>query len=118
MTLFPVLVDVHHKEQLLTREEAEDVATQIWRWDNIWWVQVAVTKNGDTAARIADILDKYGFKGVAQQIRGKCVYVRLCVHVLYRIPSKGHSCISCILCMCVYIDHHGRVLVVVIICSK
>ena len=117
MTLFSVLVDVHHKEQLVTREEAEDVAAHVWKWDNKW-VKLAVFKDGDTAAGIADILDKYGFNHVAQRIRGKCVYSHLCVHMLYRIPSKGHSCISCILCMCVYIDHHGRVLVVVIICSK
>ena len=69
MTLFPVLVDVYHKEQLVTKEEAEEVAFDQWRW-----VEVAVTKGDVTATRIADILDKYGFNDVAQHIRGKCVY--------------------------------------------
>ena len=55
MTLFPVLVDVYHKEQLVTREEAEKAATDKWQW-----VGVAVTKDDAMATRIADILDKYG----------------------------------------------------------
>ena len=74
MTLFPVLVDVYHKERLVTKEEAEKVASDEWRL-----VEVAVTKDDVTATRIADILDKYGFNDVAQHIRGKCVYSRLCV---------------------------------------
>ena len=74
MTLFPVLVDVYHKEQLVTKEEAEMVASDEWRL-----VEVAVTKDDVTATRIADILDKYGFNDVARRIRGKCVYSRLCV---------------------------------------
>ena len=74
MTLFPVFVDVYHKEQLVTKEEAEKAAPNVSRW-----VEVAVTKDVVTAARIADILDKYGFSGIAQHIRGKCVYSRLCV---------------------------------------
>ena len=74
MTLFPVLVDVYHKEQLVTKEEAEEVAFDQWRW-----VEVAVTKGDVTATRIADILDKYGFNDVAQHIRGKCVYSCSCV---------------------------------------
>ena len=69
MTLFPVLVDVYHKEQLLTKEEAEKVA-----FDVRGWVEVAVTKDAVTTARIADILDKHGYNDVAQHIRGKCVY--------------------------------------------
>ena len=73
MTLFPVLMDVYHKEQLVTREEAEEATSDIWRWK-----AVAVTKDVSTAARIADILDMYGFNNVAQHIRGKCVYV--CKH--------------------------------------
>ena len=78
MTLFPVLVDVYHKEQLVTKGEAEKVAPdeREWRWK---WVDVAVTKDASTATRIADILDKYGFNDVAQHIRGRCVYSRLCV---------------------------------------
>ena len=74
MTLFPVFVDVYHKEQLVTKEEAEKAAS-----DERRWVEVAVTKDVVTAARIADILDKYGFNDVAQHMRGKCVYSGLCV---------------------------------------
>ena len=78
MTLFPVLVDVYHKEQLVTKEEAEEAASNVWRWE--WrWKDVAVTKDVSTAARITDILDTYGFNDVAQHIRGKCVYSCLCV---------------------------------------
>ena len=74
MTLFPVLVDVYHKEQLVTKEETEKVAS-----DEERLVGVAVTKDASTATRIADICDKYGFNDVAKQIKGKCVYSRLCV---------------------------------------
>ena len=74
MTLFPVLVDVYHKEQLVTKEEVEEAAS-----DKLKWLEVAVTKDSVTATRIADILDEYGFKDVAQRIRGKCVYSCLCV---------------------------------------
>ena len=76
MTLFPVLVDVYHKEQLVTKEEAEEAASDVGEWR---WEHVAVTKDVVTAARIGDILDKYGFSGIAQCIRGKCVYPGLCV---------------------------------------
>ena len=76
MTLFPVLLDVYHKEQLVTKEEAKENAAYEWGWEI-----VAVTKDGDTAARIADILVKYGFNDVAQHIRGMCVYSRLCVQL-------------------------------------
>ena len=82
MTLFSVLVDVYHKEQLVTKEEAEKVASDEWGWKfklEPGWVEVAVTKDNVTATKIADILDKYAFKDVAQHIRGKCVYSRLCV---------------------------------------
>ena len=82
MTLFPVLVDVYHKEKLVTKQEAEKVPSdeREWRWMWEWrWMDVAVTKDDVTATRIADILDKYGFNDVAQHIRGKCVYSRLCV---------------------------------------
>ena len=78
MTLFPVLVDVYHKEQLVTREEAGEAAARIWAWTKTW-VEVAVTKDGDTAARIGDILDKYGFNDDAAHIRCKCVFSCLCV---------------------------------------
>ena len=74
MTLFSVLVDVYHKEQLVTKEEAEKVASDVWMWR-----AVAVTKDDVTATQIADILDKYGFNDVALHIRCKCVYSRLCV---------------------------------------
>ena len=82
MTLFPVLVDVYHKEQLVTKEEAKKVASDVWRWELKWeweWADFAVTKDASSAARIGDILDKHGFHNVAQYIRGKCVYSRLCV---------------------------------------
>ena len=74
MILFPVLVDVYHKEQLVTKEEAEKAASDGWKW-----AEVAVTKMFVTATRMADILDKYGFHNVALHIRGKCVYSGLCV---------------------------------------
>ena len=74
MTLFPVLVDVYHKEQLVTNEEAEEAAS-----DKLMWKDVALAKDSVTAARIADILDKYGFNDVARHIRGMCVYSGLCV---------------------------------------
>ena len=78
MTLFPVLVDVYHKEQLVTKEEAEKVVSDVRRWVQEW-ADVAVTKDAVTAARIADILDKYGCNYVAKHIRCKCVYSGLCV---------------------------------------
>ena len=74
MTLFPVLVDVYHKEQLVTKEEAERVAS-----DKLKWTEIAVTKGSVTATRIADILDKYGFNDVAQRIRGKRVLLPVCI---------------------------------------
>ena len=78
MTLFPVLVDVYHKEQLVTKVEAEEAASNVWRWE--WrWKDAAVTKDASTTARIAYILHKYGFNDVAQHIRSKCVYFCLCV---------------------------------------
>ena len=81
MTLFPVLVDVYHKEQLVTKEEAEKVVS-VWRVEWRWkwrWAEVAVTKDVVTAAKIGDILDKYGCNDVAKHSRGKCVYSCLCV---------------------------------------
>ena len=74
MSLFLVLVDVHHKEQLLTREEAEKAGSGVMRL-----IEVAVTKDGVTATRTADIMDKYGDKKNAQLIRGQCMYVGLSV---------------------------------------
>ena len=80
MALFPVLVNVYHKEQLVTKEETEKVASDEGGWRRGWkWVDVALTKDASTATRIADICDKYGIYDVAKQIRGKCVYSRLCV---------------------------------------
>ena len=78
MTLFPVLVDVYHKEQLVTKEEAVRAASDVRRWDRKW-AQFAVTKDTSTAARIDDILDEYGFNDAARYIKGKCVYSHLCV---------------------------------------
>ena len=78
MTLFPVLVDVYHKEHLVTKEEAEKVLSDVWGWE--WrWEKIVVIKDSVTAARIADILDKYGYNNVTKHIRSKCVYSRLCV---------------------------------------
>ena len=68
-------MDVYHKEQLVTKEEAEKFVSDVRRW----WTQVAVTKDVVTATRIGDILDEYGYNNVAQRIRGMCVYSRLCV---------------------------------------
>ena len=76
MTLFPVVVDVYHKEQLVTKEEAERAASADWRWGKL-----AVIKDSVTTARIADIWDEHGFNDVARHIRGKCVYSCLCVYV-------------------------------------
>ena len=74
MILFPVLVDVYHKEQLVTKEEAKGVASHVSRWGKL-----AVTKDSVTTTRIGDVLDKYGFSDVARLIKCKCVYSRLCV---------------------------------------
>ena len=68
MILFPVFVDVYHNEQLVTKNKAEKAASNVWSL-----VEVAVTKDVNTAARIVDILDKYGFDYVARCIRGKSV---------------------------------------------
>ena len=81
MTFFPVLVDVYHKEQLVTKEEAEEIAFEQWGWK--WrWPKVAVTKSDVTATRIADILDTYGFNDVARPIRGKCVLSYVCINTV------------------------------------
>ena len=66
MTLFPVLVDIYHKEQLVTKEEAEQATFNVLGWGG-----VAESKDDVTATRIADILNEYGFNVVAQYIRGK-----------------------------------------------
>ena len=84
MTLFPVLVDVYHEEQLLTKNEAKEAASDQRRMEPRleWrWINVAVAKDDITATRIANILDKKSarFNDVVQHIRGKCVYSRLCV---------------------------------------
>ena len=79
-------MDVYHKEQLVTKEEAEEVASG-WKLAMITstkdgkksvsnlqeWVKVAVIKDVVTATRITEILDKHGFNDDAQHIRGKCV---------------------------------------------
>ena len=78
MTLFPVFLDVYHKEKLVTKQEAEDAASKGGDWE-CRWKEIAVAKDASTAARIADVLDKHGFNDVARHIRGKCVYSRLCV---------------------------------------
>ena len=79
MTLFPVLVDVYHKEQLVTKEEAEKAASDIGRWKLLY--KEVVTKDSVTATKIAGILDKYGLNDDAQHIRGKCVCTLVCVYV-------------------------------------
>ena len=74
MTFFPVFVDVYHKEQLVTKEEAEEAVSGVWGWRKL-----AVTKDSVMATRVADILDIYGFNDDARHIRGMCVYSGLCV---------------------------------------
>ena len=118
MTLFPVLVDVYHKEQLVTKEEAKKVVSGVWRWE--WsWAEVAITKDVVTAARIGDILDEHGFNDVARHIRGKCVYSCLYVYVnTIQDPFEKAQlswilavcCIhaSLVLSVCVYIDHYSK----------
>ena len=90
MPFFSVLVDAYHKEQLYTRKEAEISAyVREWRWGS-----VAVTKDGDTIARIADILEKYGFNDDARYIRTRGIYVctlHLYLQLLYLTPSKRHN---------------------------
>ena len=78
MTLFPVLVDVYHKEQLVTKEEAEKVASDEWRWE--WrWIDVTLAKDVYTTTKITNTLERHGFSDVALHIRGECVFSRLCV---------------------------------------
>ena len=81
--MFSVLADAYHKEQLVTKEEAEKIAS-----DEMTWAEVAFTKDGVTAARIADIMDKHGNNSVARKIRGKCVYFCLYVQILYGTNYK------------------------------
>ena len=71
-------MDVYHTKQLLTKKEAQNVASDNGCWGSRWR-QVAATKDASTAASIADILDSYGFIDDAQCIRGKCVYSCLCL---------------------------------------
>ena len=75
MTLFPVLVDVYHKEQLVTKEEAEEVASGCMEVET----KLLSPKMLVTATRIADILEEYGFNDVVGPIRSECVYSRMCV---------------------------------------
>ena len=84
MTLFPVIVDVYHKEQLVTKEEAEEATSADWRWKD-----VAVTKDASTAARIADILDEHGFHLVARHIRGKCEFSSVCINTVQNPFGKA-----------------------------
>ena len=87
MTLFPVLVDVYHNEQLVTNKEAKEASSHTWNWG-----EVAVVKDVSTASKIADILNKYGCNAVAQHIKGKFVYK--CNDLLY---SAGVSDCVCML---------------------
>ena len=59
MTLFPVLVDVYHKEQLVTKEEAQKIASGCGGGGGI---KLLSPKMLAPATRIADILDKYGLE--------------------------------------------------------
>ena len=74
MTLFSVLVDVYHKEQLLTKEEAEELASGRRSWD-LWWEGIAVTKDASSSARIADIMYKHGCIDIAQLFGGMSLRV-------------------------------------------
>ena len=91
MTLFPALVDVYHKEQLVTKEEVEKVASDEWSGHSRWG-KLAITKDNHTATIMADILDKYGIDRAARPIRGKCVYSHLCVYNPYK--KAQFICIS------------------------
>ena len=63
-----MFVDIYHKEQLVTKEEAEKVVFNPEKC-----VDIAVNKDGDTAARMANILDKHGLNKFAQDVGSKCV---------------------------------------------
>ena len=63
----------------MTKEEAGEIASDA---SGRRWEEIAVTKDVVRATRIANILDKYEEKNVAQHIRGKCVYSCLCVQIL------------------------------------
>ena len=52
MTLFTVLVDVYHKEQLVTKEEAEKVASGEKKWGEVAF-------NRDVLERIRQIMEKH-----------------------------------------------------------
>ena len=88
MSLFPVLVDIFHKE-LVTKEEAEKAA-----YDKRRWVEVAATKDGVTATRIADILDEYGIKYLIPHIRGMCVLMSVCINTV-QDSLKRHKYLEC-----------------------
>ena len=68
ITLFTALVDVYHKLKLVTKAEAKIVASDGWRWR-----EVAVSKNHDTAVKIAGILYHYGVSNYARQILSKFI---------------------------------------------
>ena len=80
MTLFTVLADVYHEEELVTKEEAEKVASDVGKWR-----EIAVTKDAATATRIAGILDVYEMSIEAKHIQGIYVLSTKLTHSLYRI---------------------------------
>ena len=79
--IFLVLVDVYHKEQLVTKEEADEAATDAWDWQRSWQ-KVAITKDVSAAKRLADILVKYGFKICAQNVAGEFMFSCPCINTV------------------------------------
>ena len=70
MTLSAVVVDVYHKEHLLTKEDVEKVNKCRMQWS-----EALPSKDAATATRISKILDKHGFEKKGQMMRGQCCMV-------------------------------------------
>ena len=67
LTLSVVIVDLHHKENLLTRKEIEET----FRFQHqMNWHKVLPSKDATKVARIADIMDKHGLEEDVREIRG------------------------------------------------
>jgi hypothetical protein len=61
-----VIVDLHHKENLLTRKETEET----FRFQHqMNWHKVLPSKDATKVARIADIMDKHGLEEDVREIR-------------------------------------------------
>ena len=104
MTLFPVLVDVYHKETLVTKEEALKALSSAW-----WWEKLAVAKDSVMATRIANVLDKSMMLHNTLEVRTLSVYTFAFIStvwdplksmIILNIICMLHSFISCTHCMC------------------